>query len=136
MPVTYTTQAVWFVFSHFDEWVGMFLEPYMALMLPWNSSTNVSSSLLRSCLICAFWWQFWLILRTHETSKINLQWCILFVASSRPAKVGESIQLLYQDYVYVGAGYTWSWYWFLAKRPWPPLYACKYCLNWCRGVRS
>jgi hypothetical protein len=29
-----------------------------------------------------------------------------FVASSRLAKLAESIQLLYQDYVYVGAGYT------------------------------
>ena len=33
MQVTYTTQAVWFVFSCLGEGVGMFLEPYIAFML-------------------------------------------------------------------------------------------------------
>jgi len=103
MQVTYTTQAVWFVFSCLGEGVGMFLEPYIAFMLAWNSST-VSSSFMRSCIIHVFWWQCWLILRTCVTTRINLQCCILFVASPRQAKLGESIQLLYQDYVYVGAG--------------------------------
>jgi len=66
MQVTYTTQSVWFVFSHFDEWVGMFLELCISCMLAWNSNI-VSSSFWRLCISCVFWWQCCLniILRTR-----------------------------------------------------------------------